>query len=38
MILPGMTVDIDVNTGDRTLLRYMLRPVYASMDRALAER
>ena len=38
MILPGMTVDIDVNTGDRTLLRYMLRPVYESMDRALAER
>ena len=38
MILPGMTVDIDVNTGDRTLLRYLLRPVYESMDRAFAER
>jgi HlyD family secretion protein/adhesin transport system membrane fusion protein len=38
MILPGMTVDIDVNTGERTLLRYLLRPVYESMDRALAER
>jgi len=38
MILPGMTVDIDVNTGDRTLLRYLLRPVYESMDRALTER
>ena len=40
MILPGMTVDIDVNvnTGERTLLRYLLRPVYGSMDRALTER
>jgi HlyD family secretion protein/adhesin transport system membrane fusion protein len=40
MILPGMTVDIDVNvnTGERTLLRYLLRPVYKSMDRALTER
>ncbi len=38
MILPGMTVDIDVNTGERTLLRYLLRPVYESMDRALNER
>ena len=38
LILPGMTVDIDVNTGERTLLRYLLRPVYESMDRALAER
>ena len=38
MILPGMTVDIDVNTGERTLLRYLLRPVYESMDRALTER
>jgi HlyD family secretion protein/adhesin transport system membrane fusion protein len=38
MILPGMTVDVDVNTGDRTLLRYLLRPVYESMDRALSER
>ncbi len=38
MILPGMTVDVDVNTGERTLLRYLLRPVYESMDRALTER
>ncbi len=38
MILPGMTVDIDVNTGERTLLRYLLRPVYESIDRALTER
>ena len=42
MILPGRTVDIDVNvnvnTGERTLLRYLLRPVYESMDRALTER
>ena len=38
MILPGMTVDVDVNTGERTLLRYLLRPVYESMDRAFVER
>ena len=38
LILPGMTVDVDVTTGDRTLLRYLLRPVYESLDRAFGER
>ncbi len=37
-ILPGMVVDADISTGHRTLLRYLLRPVYESLDRAFAER
>jgi adhesin transport system membrane fusion protein len=37
-ILPGMVTEIDVNTGTRTVLRYLLRPVFQSLDVALTER
>lgn len=37
-ILPGMVSEIDINTGQRTVLRYLLRPIYQSLDVALSER
>ena len=37
-ILPGMVTEIDINTGTRTVLRYLLRPVFQSLDVALSER
>lgn len=37
-VLPGMVTEIDINTGERTLLRYLLRPVFQSLDVALTER
>ncbi len=37
-ILPGMTVQADIDTGSKTLLQYLLKPVYASMDAAFRER
>lgn len=38
VLLPGMIAEIDVKTGERTLLRYLLRPVYRSLDAAFSER
>jgi len=37
-IIPGMTVQADIQTGERTLLQYLLKPVYASLDQAFSER
>ncbi|MCK2166784.1 HlyD family type I secretion periplasmic adaptor subunit [Thalassospira xiamenensis] len=37
-IIPGMTVQADIQTGDRTLLQYLLKPVYVSLDQAFSER
>lgn len=37
LILPGMTVDVNINTGGGSLMRYLLRPVYASLDTAFSE-
>lgn len=37
-VLPGMTVQADIDTGGKTLLQYLLKPVYASMDAAFRER
>lgn len=37
-ILPGMVTEIDINTGQRTVLRYLLLPVFQSLDVALSER
>lgn len=34
----GMVVRAEISTGAKTLLRYLLRPVYDAMDRAFAER
>lgn len=37
-VLPGMTVQADIDTGDKTLLQYLLKPVYAATDVAFRER
>ena len=33
-----MTVDVDINTGGGSLMRYLLSPVYASLDTAFSEK
>ncbi|MFH1805021.1 MAG: HlyD family type I secretion periplasmic adaptor subunit [Pseudomonadota bacterium] len=37
-IIPGMTVQADIQTGERSLLKYLLKPVYVSLDQAFSER
>ena len=37
-IVPGMAVDVDITTGEKTLLEYLTRPVYASLVGAFSER
>ncbi|MCC9624375.1 HlyD family type I secretion periplasmic adaptor subunit [Thalassospira sp. MA62] len=37
-IIPGMTVQADIQTGERTLLQYLLKPVFVSLDEAFKER
>lgn len=37
-ILPGMTVQADIRTGEKTLLQYLLKPVYSYADQAFKER
>lgn len=37
-ILPGMTVEVDIRTGSKTLLEYLLKPIFASSQKALRER
>ncbi len=37
-VLPGMTVQADIITGDKTLLQYLLKPVYNSLQTAFHER
>ncbi len=36
--LPGMQVEGDIVTGQRTLLRYLLKPIYRALDSAFHER
>lgn len=38
LVLPGMVTEIDILTGERTLLRYLLRPIFQSLDTAFSER
>ncbi len=38
LILPGMVAEVDILAGERTVLRYLLRPVYQSLDSAMTER
>ena len=38
MILPGMTANVDVLTGRKTVLNYLLKPVNRARERALRER
>ncbi|HIJ85212.1 MAG TPA: HlyD family type I secretion periplasmic adaptor subunit [Magnetococcales bacterium] len=37
-VLPGMTVQADIDTGSKTLMEYMLKPIYASVNKAFRER
>lgn len=37
-VLPGMVTEVDIITGERTLLRYLLRPIFQSLDNAFSER
>ncbi len=37
-ISPGVTLDAQIATGSKTLLRYLLKPIYQSLETAFAER
>lgn len=37
-ILPGMTVEADLKTGEKTLIEYLLKPIYLSMVQSFRER
>lgn len=37
-VMPGMTVQADVNTGKKTLLEYLLKPIYSSVSQSFRER
>ncbi|WP_420905381.1 HlyD family type I secretion periplasmic adaptor subunit [Candidatus Magnetaquiglobus chichijimensis] len=37
-VLPGMAVQADIHTGSKTLMEYMLKPIYASVNKAFRER
>jgi len=37
-ILPGMTAQVDIRTGDRTLMDYLLKPVRRTVSEAFGER
>lgn len=37
-ILPGMTGEVSIVTGSRTIMRYLLRPVFQSLDHVFSER
>ncbi|MGF1548903.1 MAG: HlyD family type I secretion periplasmic adaptor subunit [Thiotrichales bacterium] len=37
-ITPGMTTDVSINTGERTLMAYLLKPIFKTFDTALTER
>ena len=37
-IIPGMTAQVDVLTGEKTVLAYLMKPILKARDRALTER
>ncbi|MBF0295035.1 MAG: HlyD family type I secretion periplasmic adaptor subunit, partial [Magnetococcales bacterium] len=37
-VLPGMSVQADIHTGSKTLMEYMLKPIYSSVNKAFRER
>lgn len=37
-VLPGMVVNAEIVTGSKSLVRYLLKPVYRSLDTAFTER
>lgn len=38
LILPGMVVNAEIVTGSKSIVRYLLKPVYRSLDTAFSER
>lgn len=38
VLLPGMTVQADIATGRKTVLQYLLKPIYTTVDQAMTER
>ncbi|TAN57256.1 MAG: HlyD family type I secretion periplasmic adaptor subunit [Rhodospirillales bacterium] len=38
VILPGMTAQADIETGDKTLLEYLLKPIFVSLKNSFHER
>ena len=38
LILPGMVVEVDIITGRKSVLAYLFKPVYTSLDTAFRER
>ena len=38
LVLPGMTVQAEIITGSKSVLRYLLKPIYASLGSAFSER
>lgn len=38
LILPGMVVTADVQTGSRSILQYLAGPIFRTLSRALHER
>lgn len=38
VLLPGMTVQADIATGRKTILQYLLKPIYTTVDQAMTER
>jgi len=38
LILPGMVVDVAINTGSKSVMQYLLKPVYRGFDGAFSER
>ncbi len=37
-VLPGMVVQADIHTGAKTLMEYLLKPIYSSIDQSFRER
>lgn len=37
-ILPGMTIQADIRTGEKTLLGYFMKPIYLSLQQSFRER
>jgi HlyD family secretion protein/adhesin transport system membrane fusion protein len=37
-VQPGMTFQAQIKTGSKSLLRYLLKPIYQSLDAAFVER
>jgi len=38
MVLPGMNVQVDIKTGNRTIIEYLLKPIYTSLSQSFRER